>query len=780
MKTESRALAAGQSVGRFGKRAPVRAVSALVAMALACAAVASGQTGGSEKPNGQRAGPAAAGRLVLKTARTSGNTDEDCYVWLDTPEQLIAPAGYMFRAEGSGFGVEDHWQDVRCKWSFGDPGYYKRWANNAAEHDDIPWDRVYDVDGTIHILRGPKIYNQAEELVEDKSATKTIKGYAPAFGTRKTFLGYDSNIAYGPLAVHVFNKPGAYTVTCEGRTRSGVVVTQTIKVTVKNPDVEFADADGNFTVWVTSQGAADPELPKGVAPTRVCKTLDGAMSAVDADAKGKKRRILLKRGECFSTSERSIAPNTGLAAFQLGAFGTGDPPRVTKSISMTGNTTQYSIWGLDRVEPYDPADPGPPRPVGFEKVNHGWITLSDVSSTGSFYGISMNDKGSSGLIASDVFITKMSGYGIWATTNVGMIGLAGIFNRQSMNAVLKCGRQENEDRSSGSNARINGPPVCVISFMDCMQIGPFSGDNNFHDHHNDIEYVKQNVVKRYSAIRLGRTQPSSGPLYGEAVVDRFRHEGCAITVDLAHGHMRPRRFIFDKIYGNVDQCHLVPSQTSGLVFRNMVEVYPDSYRSGRSNQAIVEVFGRRVFDFSGFDSPHMQDLGFDCHNCTFVDLRASKSTGFVGPWPGQGSIALMTDGFKGKGNGVADGGPYSGWDYRPYKYVKIGNNVLATVADNKGQSTDGLRDLDRTEIWRSGFPGFYWMDEDRNVTLMPEFAYPEGTCCYYKVKPGAPSHQAASPDHSNIGNVKGKGARIAVDDFFGNLRGEKTSRGAFD
>jgi hypothetical protein len=785
MTTQSRALADGQSIGRFGKRAPGRAVSAFMAMALACACacMASAQAVKPEKPNGQRAGPPSpsdppgAGAFNIQAARTAGNTDTDNNVWLDTPEQLIAPAGYIFRvADVSGFDVEDWWQDVRFKWTFGDPGYYKRWADNAAEHDSIPWDRVYNVGGNIRICRGPKLFDQNGNEV-GTCVKEPLKGYRPSAGG--TFLGYDRNIGYGPRTAHCFTEPGAYTVTCEARKRGGGPVTKTRTVTVLDPDVVFA---GNKTYVVATDGnfAGKP------AGAQEFLSLDQAMSAINSGANNKSRRLLLKRGQTFGNGR--IDPNPDLAAFQLGAFGPAStPPTITSAVRCLSNTTQYSIWGVNIQGSYNPADPYTLVPgSGFEKLAHGWITLSDASIKGYYTNVSLA-RSTHGLVSADVYISDWRGYGVYGGNHGGTWAFMGLFSKQNQNAVV--GEKEPNPGKEpeafanfppgasyvlGGGARINAPGGVVVYGLADMGTVGMNFNINSLKRANDADFVKNNIAIAYDSLRLGRAQSNLGPVYDEAVVDRLRVERGPFSHNLSGEKFRPRRFLVDKVYyvpSNTTGGSILSPHASGYVIRNTVAVRPDAYRAlGNSGEWI----GRRFHDYGGFDGPLMSEMGVDIYNNTLINLRSAMRDSWTGP-----ALNQITNGDPGKNNGVQDGSPYSGWEYRPYKYVKIGNNVsVSTHPDDSGQNTDRLSDLDTTEIWRSGFPGIRWLYA--NAPLWTEFKHPDGTCCYYELKPGAPSKGAASTSHSNVNNIKGTGSRIAVDDFFGNLRGETTSRGAFD
>jgi hypothetical protein len=114
----------------------------------------------------------------------------------------------------------------------------------------------------------------------------------------------------GPIAAHVYDLPGTYTVTVGG---------STLTVTVQNPDTVFA---GTNTICV-STSATYTGCPTGAATQT---TLPSAYAG---------KRVLLRRGESFGT----IAPRNIDAGFQVGAYGTGAKPIVGGVRAQVGTST---------------------------------------------------------------------------------------------------------------------------------------------------------------------------------------------------------------------------------------------------------------------------------------------------------------------------------------------------------------------------------------------------------------------------------------------------------
>lgn len=152
-----------------------------------------------------------------------------------------------------------------------------------------------------------------------------------AFGARPGQLS--KNTAYGPVAGHVFETPGTYTVTLsafDGKSTAS----KTTTITVTDPNTVFS---GTNTVCV-----ANGSLP--VAGTNGCPS--GAAVAnlaslqVLADTWGQaSRRILLKRGDAWNTVPYTFF---GRGDTIIGAYGAGAPPLVRLTSANTAGITVFS------------------------------------------------------------------------------------------------------------------------------------------------------------------------------------------------------------------------------------------------------------------------------------------------------------------------------------------------------------------------------------------------------------------------------------------------------
>lgn len=127
--------------------------------------------------------------------------------------------------------------------------------------------------------------------------------------------GRSRNQDTGAIGAHLFETPGTYTVTLTARDETGATDTETVTITVTNPDVVFS---GTNTICFSRDGnfAGAPAGAQQITTTN-WDTI--------ANALGTGKRVLLKRGQAwnFSGTKRNLTFNgPGI----LGAFGTGNRP----------------------------------------------------------------------------------------------------------------------------------------------------------------------------------------------------------------------------------------------------------------------------------------------------------------------------------------------------------------------------------------------------------------------------------------------------------------------
>jgi hypothetical protein len=152
------------------------------------------------------------------------------------------------------------------------------------------------------------------------------------------------NVAQGPVAAHIFESPGTYSVCLSVKDRFGAVVTPTCQtITVDDPDTVFAST----TVCINAVGSDFTGCPGGA--TQVTNSAFNAEMATQIAAG--KRRILFKRGDTFSLTAAYNPGVTGPGI--IGAFGSGAKPKIlntTSNVMITFNTAGIGDWRLMDLE----------------------------------------------------------------------------------------------------------------------------------------------------------------------------------------------------------------------------------------------------------------------------------------------------------------------------------------------------------------------------------------------------------------------------------------------
>ncbi len=148
-----------------------------------------------------------------------------------------------------------------------------------------------------------------------------------------TTTGYSKNRALGPVAGHVFETPGTYTVTLVARDANDREAVSQVTITVEDPETVFAGSD---TVCMSSS-ADFTGCPNAATQ------LTGSDIAEFQSYVATGRRLLLRRGDTFTSTGLDInVAGPGI----VGAYGTGDLPL----INTEGLIFNLSHYGIDNAK----------------------------------------------------------------------------------------------------------------------------------------------------------------------------------------------------------------------------------------------------------------------------------------------------------------------------------------------------------------------------------------------------------------------------------------------
>ena len=154
------------------------------------------------------------------------------------------------------------------------------------------------------------------------------------------------NQATGPMAAHVFEAPGTYTVSLTVLDGAGAA-TRSVQITVSDPNTVFAS--NTLCVGNSQPVAGSGGCPAGAAVLQ-SSDFDAAINGNIASRK----RILFRRGDTFTASASANVSVAGPGL--IGAFGSGAAPVVNATVNSTilqlssGSTPTIKDWRIMDLE----------------------------------------------------------------------------------------------------------------------------------------------------------------------------------------------------------------------------------------------------------------------------------------------------------------------------------------------------------------------------------------------------------------------------------------------
>jgi hypothetical protein len=221
-------------------------------------------------------------------------------------------------------------------------------------------------------------------------------------------------------------------------------------------------------------------------------------------------------------------------------------------------------------------------------------------------------------------------------------------------------------------------------------------------------------------------------------VDRARTEGSTIIFHPNSNRPRlPQEIVLDKFH-HVTTAQSLPMEMhwGGTTVRNGVLVQPNYPAESNTMREFfyLTAAGTNIFEPSAV------------YNCTVVDQRIPENAWAPGGRVRPFRMARLED---------------------PAGTVAFGNHVAHAPAMIDGTSAD--MPLDATPRWRPLYQGRRLLSE-RGGALQTEYANPPEAGALFAPLAGSPAIGDADPNE----------APVALDDFFGRLRGSDPSRGALE
>ena len=209
---------------------------------------------------------------------------------------------------------------------------------NASRYSGVaPLSVFFDASGTISTVSTTPFHELEYkwEFGENQGALGALPGGANwTNGSTKD----NRNVATGPVAAHVFETPGVYTVKLTAKDGTNTVENQCAQIVVQLPDVVFSGVNTICIAAASTPIAGADGCPLGAA---VYQQPDYAIAINTYARTGK--RVLFKHDDTFSSNTASRIGQTGPGT--IGMYGNGAKP-ILQTTNVNNHVLQVGVVGL--------------------------------------------------------------------------------------------------------------------------------------------------------------------------------------------------------------------------------------------------------------------------------------------------------------------------------------------------------------------------------------------------------------------------------------------------
>jgi len=402
----------------------------------------------------------------------------------------------------------------------------------------------------------------------------------------------DPNRMQGPIAAHVYEEAGTYTVKLDVTDHKGGYSGKEVQINVLNPDDFYA---GN-TLCVSASGEFS-ECPSQNADdhfTNISAALD-SLFANDGP-----RRLLVRRGEDYIQSCSGYSYGNLTGPFYLGPYGQGAKPVFRREgcnptapnilqggtlMRLRPNVKMVTIEGINFQGEYDASTGFGDRPRGFD-VRFGSEDLLFLRN--SFSGLRMNllTGGSSGdrtknYYVVDNHITNWSDYGHYGSIEQSAFLGNSIRQKDDVwnSSVHAGGRACKDDMkvepcpSAHGPIRLPSPKKSLIAFNDMFSANGWSSSGKAHqpnirlavDSYALDTVVSDNLMEGgFSTANLGTSRLRENGFHPDdrVIFERNRVTASPNTQTLVSSG-KPGRIIRNNVFLKLNDGHQWPSMYEG-------------------------------------------------------------------------------------------------------------------------------------------------------------------------------------------------------------------------
>ncbi|PIW64253.1 MAG: hypothetical protein COW12_07060, partial [Candidatus Omnitrophica bacterium CG12_big_fil_rev_8_21_14_0_65_45_16] len=510
----------------------------------------------------------------------------------------------------------------------------------------------------------------------------------------------DPNIARGPLAAHLYEEPGDYTIILTVTDSNENTVSQEFYVTVYDPETVYSDS-----TYCVSLAGDFTECPTQNPAFHSTDLTEGFNAVFDGNGP---KRLLIHRGETYEKCDEA-RPDDVVGPVFVGAYGTGDYPVITSEqcppsgnnvvaggplIRLLGDTSDVTIADIKWIGGYNAVDGTGNRKTIYDAVDGPNVTnfvllRNDISG----FGLTLRQYGQRHFFIVDNKISNWQNYGSYGSLESS--AFLGNSIKQKENALNEPGGRScagdleiEPCPPAHSPIRMPSPVKMVISFNDLFNNAGWSSDGRAHgpalrfivDGHGENSVISENIFTGGFTV---------------VTLDNQQRDGSALNPN--------DRTLFERnlLVATRNTQTMIATRPPGKIIRNNVLLKKnDGHQFPDENGGLGESHFAKGIELNASIFPELSREPMWIYGNTFAVLEEEKAP----------NVRFLFVG----GNGT-----YDGRDTTGAADVRVFDNIFYAPH---------LNDQDSTDPGRAGFMVWHRNDtgalrSNHNLFYAPDFSY---------------------------------------------------------